>query len=351
MLDWLSGDPGRSGADVSQIPDAPETPAPLFAYRALKGILFGSPDPNDDDEEDKENIAPAVNQATSKPSKQTSDKSLDRTGPPGKSPSSRLPSERARDTAPCSPSPRKGRLLSPTKSILRTPGIPTPRRQNVNVTFKDIRPSVSPAIYTARPAAIFEAPPVNQSLCDARKKSASASLTITRDVPVVVTASLPPPAKTINKQVAAAYDTREVDTYLKSTEREMKKLVRYSQKMKEYARLSQQESASLREENEMLKRELQSLRKTKGSGVLEVVGLPDAEGLNMTQQGPVGKRKEEDPAKSELTADAAGRSERTEFARRPIVRAQLPPDRLAAAKERLRVKSEARRRALSFAIA
>ena len=48
------------------IVDEPVTPAPLFAYRALKGILFGSPEsPRDGDDSNKEN-APLDN---SKPPK------------------------------------------------------------------------------------------------------------------------------------------------------------------------------------------------------------------------------------------------------------------------------------------
>src|SRR2546429_6614187 len=61
MLDWLNNNQAVSAAEDSQVPDAPETPAPIFAYRALKGILFGSPDYDreDEDEDNKENVAPA----------------------------------------------------------------------------------------------------------------------------------------------------------------------------------------------------------------------------------------------------------------------------------------------------
>ena len=57
MFDWLNNQPATSTTEESRVFEAPETPAPIFAYRALKGILFGSPD-YDDEDEDKENIAP-----------------------------------------------------------------------------------------------------------------------------------------------------------------------------------------------------------------------------------------------------------------------------------------------------
>ena len=56
-----------------------------------------------------------------------------------------------------------------------------------------------------------------------------------------------------------------LDAYLKSTECEMKKLVRYSQRMKEYARLCQQENSVLKRERDELRREVEQLQKVKAT--------------------------------------------------------------------------------------
>jgi hypothetical protein len=153
------------------IVDEPVTPAPLFAYRALKGILFGSPEsPRDGDDSNKEN-APLVNsEAPKKPA--TTEKSA--TGEkPGTSnnkgttskntnPTKQVQSSENSDNMtivfttpkpkrwegsllgpnlpPAQGSPTKG---SPTKGILRVPGQATPRAQSlrdINVTFKGLSP-------------------------------------------------------------------------------------------------------------------------------------------------------------------------------------------------------------------
>ncbi|KAI9741802.1 MAG: hypothetical protein M1834_000188 [Cirrosporium novae-zelandiae] len=49
MLDWLVGanDPPQAVPDQSVFDEPPETPAPLFAYKAFKSAIFGEPDPFD----------------------------------------------------------------------------------------------------------------------------------------------------------------------------------------------------------------------------------------------------------------------------------------------------------------
>src|ERR1700722_7429286 len=254
MLDWLNKNQAALNAEASQILDAPETPAPVLAYRALKGILFGSPD-YDEEDEDKENITPAT--PIEKPKKAV--QKVDRRGRVDSSSLqlnlAQLPNARRREEYQVSPSPRKRRQVSPTKSILRTPGIPTPRRQNINVTFKDVRLSASPTA-------------VNAKLLPARKEPTAATQSPqATKVDVHTTGSAPPGTVNAAEEAeilpAPVYDMSAVDAYLTSTEREMKKLVRYAQKMKEYARVSQQENAALKVEINQLKRELEELRKAK----------------------------------------------------------------------------------------
>src|SRR2546421_3112852 len=254
MLDWLNKNQAASNAEVSQILDAPETPAPVFAYRALKGILFGSPD-YDEEDENKENITPAT--PIEKPKKTV--QKVDRRGRVDSSslhPNlARSPNARRREGYHVSPPPRKRRQISPTKSILRTPGIPTPRRQNVNVTFKDVRASASPTALNAKLLPAQKEPTAATQSQQATKVAANT----TGSAPLETVNA----AEEVEILSAPAYDMSAVDVYLTSTEREMKKLVRYAQKMKEYARVSQQENAALKVEINQLKRELEELRKAK----------------------------------------------------------------------------------------
>jgi hypothetical protein len=403
MLHWLSAHPATSAAEESQIPDAHETPAPVFAYRALKGILFGSP-PYDSDDEDKENIAPVVAplptvKAPLPPQQKPPPK---RDVNPSSPLQSKSPNNRARPPHPVSPSPRRRRRQSsPTKSILRTPGISTPRRQIATVTFKDIRPAASPAAVTTKLLAA--------------KSEATATTSTERGggggggggrMLASTTADGPgrrgdteAPEMVGPRPVPVVCDVGSVDAYLKSAEHEMKKLVRYSQRMREYARVSQQENAVLRKERDDLKRELGELHKNAGKGraTLDELGLGKAGGSSTTAatqhvvDHPVGTRargagseanrldkiytvkaaelpdrnasgtdsKEFEPttrpgkelmdqrkAANILTQDK-GQIGDVVSKKRAVTRARLSPDRLAAAKERLRIKSEERRRALS----
>src|SRR5271155_3984053 len=389
MLDWLNKNQAASNAEVSQILDAPETPAPVFAYRALKGILFGSPDYNEEDE-DKENITPATPIEKPKKAVQKFDK-RGRVNSSSLQPNlAQSPNARRREGYQVSPSPRKRRQISPTKSILRTPGIPTPRRQNVNVTFKDVRSSASPAALNAKLLPAQKEPTAATQSQQATKVAAN------------TTGSAPPETVNAAEEVeilpVPVYDMSAVDAYLTSTEREMKKLVRYAQKMKEYARVSQQENAALKVEINQLKRELEGLRKaktmTRGASDEKIVEkasdirmaarkraggmaaendikarVPAVELLGQIHPATatksrnidrnnagtrVGKGRtqpgtelpdQKEPA--DILAQDKGQYSELVSKKRAASKAQLPPDRLAAAKERLRVKSEERRRALS----
>jgi hypothetical protein len=221
--------------------DAPETPAPVFAFRALKGVIFGSP--NDDDERNKEN-------ATSPKQVPTLRSKISALRAPAVSPSKRR---------------KTNQYASPAKSILRTPGIPTPRRQNANVTFKDVTPSLSPELMRKGPAPKerpreeeVEAAVVG-TLPNAKKDLSAPE--ISAAVPKACNQTKDVQKIQVPEQTPAVFD---VEAYKLSTEKEMKKLVRHGQKMREYARKQDEENTKLRIALEKLQRENEELRKREG---------------------------------------------------------------------------------------
>ena len=219
--------------------DAPETPAPVFAFRALRNVIFGSP--NDEDEGSKEN-AGSPKQAPTLRSK------ISALAGPSLSPSKRR---------------KTNQYASPAKSILRTPGIPTPRKQNTNVTFKDVTPSLSPELTRktsapnvvplpedAKPAVVATQPSTKRALPIRPLETSTMA-------PKPANKNHPAPASRTSEQTSAAFD---VEAYKLSTEKEMKKLVRYGQKMREYARKQDEENTKLRIALEQLQKENEELR-------------------------------------------------------------------------------------------
>lgn len=152
--------------------DEPVTPAPVFAFRALRGVIFGSPETPCDRDHNKENT-PLVNSESHKKAstteksgslnnKQTSPKKTHSTE---EARSISAPAEMTRKlirspkgkgkgkqggAVPLGPTFHPGQvsstLASPTRSILRVPGQATPRAQSlrdINVTFKSLSPDES----------------------------------------------------------------------------------------------------------------------------------------------------------------------------------------------------------------
>ena len=164
-----------------------------------------------------------------------------------------------------SPSKRRktSQYLSPAKSILRTPGVPTPRKQNTNVTFKDVTPSLSPEI--RRKNNPPKDGPLPQAVVSAHKVTSSTSDQIK---PNVSQGTFEAPCKP-NSEVQASQMLQvkeqevlvyEFEAYRSSTEKEMKKLVRYGQKMREYARKQDEENTKLRIALERLQKQNEELR-------------------------------------------------------------------------------------------
>ena len=374
MLDWLSSDQRASYAESSQILDAPETPAPLFAYRALKSVLFGSYDDEDGNDHEKENIPLET---------RSSQVSVNSQRSPLKPKSS----------TPQRSTPQR-RMLSPAKSILRTPGIPTPRRQNASVKFKDVKQTLM-NLSTITEGQVSEnkgnsQPPAIMPSEFAQPTEQAAELTKRPQTP------------NAESELEMYYNVREIDAYIAVTEREMKKLVRYGQRMREYARLSQKENATLkrelenvRKENEMLRcREGLPINQAKVGKTRESNGLFDlsppkymskAASRSYPEDGPERAQQIlEDQARHQLHPETAEKkpkdqsstkvtntktkddcvSPQPNFAApmqressasdcpagntRMASKIQLPPDRLAAAKARLRMKSEERKKALNM---
>lgn len=380
MLDWLSNDQRASYTEASQILDAPQTPAPLFAYRALKSVLFGSRDDEESDDDDKENI-PLQTRSV------------------GASASNEIVFQKPKALTPSRPIPR--RMLSPAKSILRTPGLPTPRRQNASVKFKEAKHTpTKPG--TIAEASVREEKAVAQPAGQLAAKPMK-SETPTKNAEDIATNA---PKSGCESLPETYYSVKEIDAYIAATEREMRKLVRYGQRMREYARLSQKENASLardlegvRKENEMLRRractavgpgEARQAAGDAGLFDLSPSSRPEAVPAMQadSQGGPrstaraqsaqiqhqphkaIERIQPERPpsphvAKSRTednTAAATAKSDTTPPAQpvstsiphhvehpRVASRVQLPPDRLAAAQARLRLKSEGRKKALGLA--
>ncbi|KAL9000042.1 MAG: hypothetical protein Q9169_001287 [Polycauliona sp. 2 TL-2023] len=130
MLGWLSGAAAqRSGAQAPQdesgspwVDEPPETPAPVFAVRAFKTALFGTPYPNQSEE--------TVIHEDASPQK------------PGRS----MHSSRAKTSTPKTGTKghtfraqKKTPLNSPAKGILLTPGTATTRRKTVSFGSLDNR--------------------------------------------------------------------------------------------------------------------------------------------------------------------------------------------------------------------
>jgi hypothetical protein len=230
--------------------DAPETPAPLFAFRALKSAIFGSPD---DDERNKENATHPKSAHALRP--KTSEVRAVFLSP-----------SKRRKTNHCP---------SPAKSILRTPGIPTPRKPNGNVTFKDVTPSLSPVLRQQESVSTKQSPvQISEIIHGANISTAPQAKpkSVTVAAPSVEERASKDQASQDTKVVENASVTFDIDAYRTSTEKEMKKLVRYGQKMREYARNQEQENTKLRIALEKLQKENEELRRhethreSRGSG-------------------------------------------------------------------------------------
>ncbi|KAK5192992.1 hypothetical protein LTR99_010639 [Exophiala xenobiotica] len=255
--------------------DGPVTPAPVFAYRALRGIFFTSPE-SSPEHDNKENLTPAYLATSPSPEKR---KIMDGAVP-------LTPSQkRKRDSSSGAMA-----ILSPTKGILRTPGLATPRAKflkDINVKFKSVSPEEAAKqkqqknkIETAtvlgagdklsrtkdgegkgQRAAVRASKPMHD-IAPTNKAARSQSPVKAEQVPV--------PAKDKDNRVAASNGTTTttttavlsscaIEAYMAQTEKEMKRVVKYGQKMREYARKKDAENQELKSMIEQLRHENERL--------------------------------------------------------------------------------------------
>ena len=165
------------------------------------------------------------------------------------------PYKRKRDSDP---------QVSPTKSILRTPGAPTPRAKSlrdVNVKFKSVSPDIR---MKSAPVAVHGAPQSN-----IMGPNTEIPKTVDEAAPAQTTH---PEAKIEVQQITAmpgAISESDLNELVLRTGKEMKRLIRYGHKWRELARRQDEENARLRVLLETAERENRrleaALRKT-GNG-------------------------------------------------------------------------------------
>ncbi|KAJ9495731.1 hypothetical protein H2202_008774 [Exophiala xenobiotica] len=248
--------------------DGPVTPAPVFAYRALRGIFFTSPE-SSPEHDNKENLTPAYLATSPSPEKR---KIMD-------------------GAVPLTPSQKRKRdsssgaiaILSPTKGILRTPGLATPRAKflkDINVKFKSVSPEEA-AKQKQQKKKIETATVLGAGDKLSRTKEGEGGRAVLGSKPMhdiaptnkaarsqspVKAEQIPVPAKDKDNRVAsnhqgttAVFSSCAIEAYMAQTEKEMKRVVKYGQKMREYARKKDAENQELKSMIEQLRRENERL--------------------------------------------------------------------------------------------
>lgn len=219
--------------------NAPVTPAHKFAWRAFKGFVYGSPE--SPEHIGKENMLPTR-----------------------LSPQKRV----SIDVASLSPQKRKLELqVSPTKSILRTPGAPTPRAQSLrdmNVTFKSLSPesqltqTSAVAVLEQQVDSLWQELEQSLDITNAQpkpKRVTSETRTKKQRKPEVLPDT--PPAPSLAPPTTANADQ---DAYARRTEKEVKRLLRQHKKLRDYARRVDDQNVELQVMVEDLQRENARLR-------------------------------------------------------------------------------------------
>ncbi|TPR10783.1 4-aminobutyrate aminotransferase [Aspergillus niger] len=236
MLGWITGQEDQV-ADNSRAGEPPETPAPVFAIRAFKSALFGTPGADDDDG----NTGDAF-----KASKADLDLAMNA-------------------------------MASPTKSILVTPGTASNRRKTVS--FGDgvvdnerkredpfTKPNKTPTSSSNNFSSQWSATSsdgkfkprskLTQALMDSREKSKGTGLFSSQDLEPNPSSegSRPSPTEddnddTINldepRSQSGKYWKAEFDNYRTKTTWEIKKLIQYRSAAKTYAKKKDEEASRL----------------------------------------------------------------------------------------------------------
>ncbi|KAL2426540.1 hypothetical protein ABEF95_009183 [Exophiala dermatitidis] len=256
--------------------EAPVTPAPVFAYRALKGVFISSPD-SSPDHDNKENVHPDIKTLPTK---------MDSSVNNGQQRLQLTPSHKRKwDNV------RSGTVMSPTKGILRTPGLVTPRTKalkELNVKFKSVSPEVVEqhknvattlpeagpgdhmrrvsqdgfssgrgARHAMKPSKFMDNIPDSQPTVGKRSvRSSSQQKQLAKTTePTARSAS-----STSTTTAETLLSPEAIQAYMQQTEKEMKRLLRYNQKMREYARKKDAENQELQAMIEQLRKENERFR-------------------------------------------------------------------------------------------
>ncbi|KAJ5573631.1 Spindle-body formation-associated protein [Penicillium hispanicum] len=259
MLDWMKGNEGADAADTSKVLEPPETPAPVFAIRAFKSALFGTPGADEETEASASQPEQAGHQRSQS----------DATNP--------IPIEK-KENANAEVDTTVNPSGSPTKSILVTPGTISNRRKTVSfgegvVDNEGKRDSHSSKVVKTPPnpsgnltaqwmSGSADGKPrskLTQTLMDARDnasknaESAGSSLDASSktnpDPRSQSKDELGSEDTTLNldepRSESGKYWKTEFDAYRVRTNREIKKLIHYRSIAKSYARKKDTEALRL----------------------------------------------------------------------------------------------------------
>ncbi|KAG9779745.1 hypothetical protein ABEF93_004836 [Exophiala dermatitidis] len=259
--------------------EAPVTPAPVFAYRALKGLFISSPD-SSPDHDNKENVHPDIKTLPTK---------MDSSVNNGQQRLQLTPSHKRKwDNV------RSGTVMSPTKGILRTPGLVTPRTKalkELNVKFKSVSPEVVEqhknvattlpeagpgdhmrrvsqggfssgrgAQHAMKPSKSMDSILDSQPTVGTRSVRSSSQQKQPANVTRSIDKSTSSTTSTSTTTAETLLSPKAIQAYMQQTEKEMKRLLRYNQKMREYARKKDAENQELQAMIEQLRKENERFR-------------------------------------------------------------------------------------------
>ncbi|KAH8702545.1 spindle pole body formation-associated protein-domain-containing protein [Talaromyces proteolyticus] len=264
MLGWITGqnEEEKQSTDNSRIAEPPQTPAPVFAIRAFKSALFGTPAGEDD----------TVGQAAF--SERQADSIRPKNNPISQIPEwPKMPEKQNSNSA-------NQLSQSPTKSILVTPGTLASRRKTVSfgstVHHDDLRNSQDQKTIPSAPGSVtnqwmsaqatMNSKPrskLTQSLLDAREKPTE---NLPRHISPARSEKLPTANQnqntmsvenvgqndvTINlddpQSQSGQYWKSEFENYRKRTNLEIRKLIQYRSVARSYARKKDAETMRLTE--------------------------------------------------------------------------------------------------------
>ncbi|GFF51821.1 hypothetical protein IFM58399_09165 [Aspergillus lentulus] len=270
MLDWISGQSNHVAhlADNSRVMDPPETPAPVFAIRAFKSALFGTPGAEDEEATDQ-NPKLDENPASRQQSK------TDLLKPPVAYRATNVTKTDKTDLDMA-----VNATVSPTKSILMTPGTAANRRKTVSfgdgVIDNERKRNDAHAQSSRTPTNLSgnlssqwlssstdsKGKPrsrLTQALLDSRDKSPNDSTT-TNGQQVDPNPSTKPASKealqstkeddeTVNlddpRSQSGKYWKAEFDSYRARTTNEIRKLIQYRSAAKKFALMKEAEASRL----------------------------------------------------------------------------------------------------------